>query len=116
LLDNVLKHVVKASARHMDSFVCSKAKAIRPKLVIHAAVGFQETYLRRNHSISADESWPKTILQKDHHIVRFEEEKDEQERRRMAESAVQEIIALPRCVEKTHARNSGAWLQVVFEI
>jgi len=95
LLDNVLKHVVESVGASHGLVRLLEGEGNQAKLVIHAAVGFQETYLQRNRAISADESWPKSILQKDYHIVRFEEEKDEQERRRMAESAVQEIIALP---------------------
>jgi len=38
------------------------------------------TYLQRNRAISADESWPKSILQKDYHMS-VSKKKDEQERR-----------------------------------
>src|SRR5262249_17869987 len=46
-------------------------------------------------SISAEENWAKRVLQKDHQILRIEDEADEQERRRMSESGVQDIIAIP---------------------
>jgi len=95
LLESVLKHVVESVGATHGLVRLLEGEGGQAKLVIHAAVGFHDSYLKRNRSIVASESWPKSILQKDYYIVRFEDEKDEQERRRMAESAVQEIIALP---------------------
>jgi len=96
LLDSVLKHVVESvGASHGIIRLLEGETAGKAKLVIHAAVGFQEAYLKQHHSISAEENWAKRVLQKDHHILRIEDEQDEQERRRMAESGVQDIIALP---------------------
>jgi len=86
------------------------------KLVIHAAVGFQETYLQRNHSISADESWPKTILQKDHHIVRFEEEKRRARTPPHGGKRGAGIIALPLREKDGTLGIFGPWLQIVSEI
>ena len=95
LLESALKHVVESVGATHGLVRLLEGEGNQAKLVIHAAVGFQDVYLKRNRSISAGENWPKSVLHKDYHIARFEEEKDEQERRRMAESAVQEIIALP---------------------
>jgi PAS domain S-box-containing protein len=95
LLESVLNHVVESVGATHGLVRLLEGEGVQAKLVIHASVGFHDVYLKRNRSISANENWPKSILQKDYHIVRFEEEKDEHERRRMAESAVQEIIALP---------------------
>jgi two-component system NtrC family sensor kinase len=95
LLDSVLKHVVESLGATHGLVRLLEGKGGDTKLVVHSAVGFQESYLKRNHSISADEGWAKRALQKDFHIFRYQDEQDEQERRRMSESGVQEIIALP---------------------
>jgi PAS domain S-box-containing protein len=95
LLDSVLKHVVESVGATHGLVRLLEGEGSKAKLVIHASVGFQESYLKRNHSISAEENWSKRILQKDYHLFRYEDEQDEHERRRMSESAVQEIIALP---------------------
>ena len=94
LLDSFLKHVVESVGASHGLIRLLEGDGGKAKLVIHAAVGFQESYLKKHHSISAEESWAKRVLQKDHCISRLEEEQDEQERRRMAESSVQDIIAL----------------------
>jgi len=95
LLDSVLKHVVESVGASHGIVRLLEGDRNKAKLVIHAAVGFQESYLKQHNSISAEENWAKRVLQKDHQILRIEDEQDEQERRRMAESKVQDIIALP---------------------
>ncbi|MBS1840808.1 MAG: PAS domain S-box protein [Acidobacteria bacterium] len=95
LLDTVLKQVVESVNGTHGLVRLLEGKGSDAKLVIHAAVGFHENYLKRNPAISAEESWAKRVLQKDFQIIRYQDEQDEQERRRMSESAVQEIIALP---------------------
>ncbi len=95
LLDSVLKQVVESIGATHGLVRLLEGKGTEAKLVVHAAVGFQESYLKRNHAISAEEGWAKRILQKDFHIIRYQDEQDEHERRRMSESGVQEIIALP---------------------
>ncbi|HLZ13752.1 MAG TPA: PAS domain S-box protein [Candidatus Acidoferrum sp.] len=95
LLENALKHVVESVGATHGLVRLLEGEGNQAKLVIHASVGFQEAYLKRNRSISADENWAKSVLRSDYQISSFEEEKDEQERRRMAESAIREIIALP---------------------
>lgn len=95
LLDSVLKHVVESVGASHGLIRLLEGEPGKAKLVIHAAVGFQQTYLKQYHAISADENWAKRVLQKDHQVLRIEDEQDEQERRRMAESGVQDIVALP---------------------
>ena len=95
LLDSALKHVVESVGASHGLVRLLEGEGNKAKLVIHAAVGFQESYLKKHHAVSAEENWAKRVLQKDHYILRIEEEHDEQERRRMAESSVQDIIALP---------------------
>jgi PAS domain S-box-containing protein len=95
LLDGVLKHVVESVGASHGVVRLFDGDRNKAKLVIHAAVGFEENYLKQHHSISAEGNWAKRVLQKDHQIVRIEDEQDEQARRRMAESNVQDIITLP---------------------
>jgi len=95
LLDTFLKHVVESVGASHGLVRLLEGDGSKAKLVIHAAVGFQESYLKKHHWISSEENWAKRALQKDHCILRVEEEQDEQERRRMAESSVQDFIALP---------------------
>ncbi len=95
LLQSVLKDVVESIGATHGLIRLLEGEGAQAKLVVHAAVGFNDTYLKRNRAVAAEESWPKRVLQNDYQVMRFSDEPDEQERRRMAESAVQEIIALP---------------------
>ena len=95
LLQSILKDVVEDIGATHGLVRLLDSEAGKPRLVVQASVGFNETYLKRNSAVLAEENWPKRVLQNDYQIVRFSDEPDEQERRRMAESGVQEIIALP---------------------
>lgn len=95
LLDSVLKHVVESVGATHGLVRLLEGEGSKAKLTIHAAVGFQEAYLKRNHAISVEENWAKRVLQKEYSIFRYQDEQDENERRRMSESAVQEIVTLP---------------------
>ena len=95
ILDSVLKQVVESVGATHGLVRLLEGEGNQLRLVIHSAVGFNETYLKRNSSVAADENWPKRVLHNDHQIIRFDEEPDEQERRRMAESGVKEIVAIP---------------------
>jgi len=95
LLKSVLKDVVESVGATHGLVRLLEGEGNQARLVIQAAVGFDEAYLQRNRAVPASDHWSKRVLLKDYQIIRFEDEPDEQERRRMTESAVQEIIALP---------------------
>jgi len=76
----------------------------RPKLGHSRGGSDSGTYLRAIRAISADESWPKVLLQKDYHIVRSKKKKDEQERAAWRKRSAG-IIALPLRGKDGHARN-----------
>src|SRR5262249_29913564 len=95
LLDSVLKQVVESVGASHGLVRLLDGEGSKAKLAVHGGVGFPESYLKPNQAISVEENWAKRVLQKDYNIFRYEDEQDENERRRMSESAVQEIVTFP---------------------
>lgn len=66
----------------------------KAQLVARSAVGFSQAYLERNRSVAASEPWAQRVLKQNCMFVRIEEEEDQKERERMAETGVIEIVSV----------------------
>jgi len=64
------------------------------RLVVHAAVGFQESYLREQNGIPVNQPWAQRVLNQEYGTVKINEEPDPRERQRMAATNVKEIVTL----------------------
>jgi PAS domain S-box-containing protein len=64
------------------------------KLVVRAAVGFDEDYLAKNKQISVTEAWTQRVLKEDFAVTRIADETDPQELGRMAATGMKEIVSL----------------------
>jgi two-component system, NtrC family, sensor kinase len=64
------------------------------KLVVQAAVGFDDGYLQMQHEIPAGEPWAQRVLREDYSCMKVTDEPDERERQRMAATGVREIVSL----------------------
>ena len=64
------------------------------KLAVHAAVGFDEGYLAKNHEIAVSDSWAQRVLKEEFSSMKFADEIDESQRERMAATNVKEIVSI----------------------
>src|SRR5262249_20907026 len=56
-LGSILKHVVESVSASHGLVRLLEGEGAKAKLVIHAAVGFQEGYLKQHRAISVEENW-----------------------------------------------------------
>jgi len=64
------------------------------KLVVRAAVGFDEAYLAKEKEIPVSESWAQRVLKEEFATMNVANETDKQERDRMLGTGVKEIVSL----------------------
>jgi len=97
LLQKVLTQITgSVNARH-GTIRLLEGKGDTVEFVVAASVGFSEPYLRRQERISIHCGWVQEVLKQEYRIVRFEDEKDTQVRRNMAEAGITQLVTVPLC-------------------
>jgi PAS domain S-box-containing protein len=94
VIDKVLGQLVESLGATHGIVRLIEGEGKTAQLVIRAAVGFRPEYLEQHAKIPASEPWVQRVLQNDCVFERLEEEQDPKERQRMAESGVNEMVAL----------------------
>jgi PAS domain S-box-containing protein len=94
VLEQVLGHLVESVEATGGIVRLIEGQGDAAQLVVRASVGFGQSYLEQYSSISAADAWMKRVLERDYLFVRFNDEHDIKERQRMAQSGLNETIAL----------------------
>jgi two-component system NtrC family sensor kinase len=94
VLDRVLSHLVESLGATHGLVRLLEGDGDKTQLVVQASVGFQQDYLRRHARLSIKEPWVQRILRTDCVLLRFEDEQDEAERLRMAQTGISELVSL----------------------
>jgi PAS domain S-box-containing protein len=94
VLDLVLVNVVGSLGVSHGIVRLLEGEGASAKLVVHAAVGFDENYLVKEREIPASESWAQRVLKEEFATMNVANETDIQERGRMVTTGVKEIVSL----------------------
>src|SRR6266567_2210823 len=94
LLDLVLVNVVGSLGVSHGIVRLLEGEGSSAKLVVRAAVGFDEAYLAKEKEIPASASWAQRVLKEEFATMNVANETDKQERDRMLATGVKEIVSL----------------------
>ena len=94
MLDQVLLNVVGSLGVSHGLVRLLEGEANSAQLVVHAAVGFEESYVKAQSAIPASEPWAQRVLMQDYTPVKINEEPDARERQRMSSAGVKEIAVI----------------------
>jgi hypothetical protein len=94
MLDQVLVNVVGSLGVSHGLVRLLEGEGNSAQLVVHAAVGFNEEYLKSQNGIPAAEPWVQRALKQDYAAVKINEESDPRERQRMTATGVREIATV----------------------
>jgi len=72
-----------------------EGKGDAAEFVARASVGFSESFLKQHERLDLHGPWIQEVLRENYRISRFEEEKDVQSRRKMAEAGITQLITVP---------------------
>lgn len=95
VLERVLKNLVESVSASHGIVRLLEGQGGPMQLVVRAAVGFEDSYLKANQAIPAGELWAQRIFQTEYTFLRLNEEQDAKQRERMFATGVQEIVCLP---------------------
>ncbi len=97
MLDQVLVNVVASLGVSHGLVRLLEGESNSAQLVVHAAVGFEESYVKAQNAIPASEPWAQRVLKQDYTPVKISEEADPRERQRLSSAGVREsaVILLP---------------------
>src|SRR4030095_13421642 len=94
MLDQVLVNVVGSLGVSHGLVRLLEGEDKSSQLVVHAAVGFDEGYLKSHNGIPANEPWVQRVLSQDYASVKIGDEGDPRERQRMTARGVREIATI----------------------
>lgn len=94
VLERVLVNVVASLGVSHGIVRLLEGEGDSARLVAHASVGFEHSYLTEQHEIPVSQPWAQRVLKEDYLAVRISDEPDELERKRMTATGVREIISL----------------------
>jgi PAS domain S-box-containing protein len=94
MLDQVLVNVVGSLGVSHGLVRLLEGEGNSAQLVVHAAVGFNEDYLKSQNGIPVTEPWVQRALKQDYAAVKINEESDPRERQRMTATGVREIATV----------------------
>jgi len=94
VLDLVLSNVVDSLGVSHGIVRLLEGDGSAAKLVVHAAVGFDQAYLAAEREIPASDAWAQRVLKEEFATMKVAEETDKAERGRMAVTGVNEIVSL----------------------
>ena len=95
VLERVLKNLVESVSASHGMVRLLEGQGAAMQLVVRAAVGFEDSYLKANQAIPAGEPWAQRIFHRDCTFLRLDEEQDAKQRERMFATGVEEIVCLP---------------------
>jgi len=94
MLDQVLVNVVASLGVSHGLVRLLEGESNSAQLVVHAAVGFEESYVQAQNAIPASEPWAQRVLKQDYTPIKISEEADPRERQRMSSTGVREIAVI----------------------
>lgn len=94
VLDLVLVNVVGSLGVSHGIVRLLEGEGSTAKLVMRAAVGFDEAYLAKQKEIPASEAWSQRVLKEEFATVKIADETDKQERDRMIATGLSEVVSL----------------------
>lgn len=97
LLQQVLKQITGSVSASHGIIQLLEGKGDTAEFVACASVGFSENYLKHHQRLALNGVWVQEVLRDEFRISRFEDEKDTQIRRSMAEAGITQLIAMPLC-------------------
>lgn len=97
LLQKVLKQITGSVNASHGTIRLLEGKGDTVEFVIGASVGFTENYLKRHDRISIHSVWVQEVLKQEYRVTRFEDEKNLQVRRNMAEAGITQLVTVPLC-------------------
>ncbi len=95
VLDQVLGNLVESLAATHGIVRLIEGEGKAAQLVARASVGFRQAYLEKHAQIAVADPSMKRVLESEYLFLRIEQEQDPNGRRRMMESGMNEIVALP---------------------
>ncbi len=97
LLQKVLRQITGSVNATHGILRLLEGKGDSGEFVVCASVGFADSYLKQHRRLSLNGVWVQRVLQEEYRISRFEEEKDVQIRRNMAEAGMSQLVTVPLC-------------------
>jgi two-component system NtrC family sensor kinase len=94
VLDRVLGHLVESLGATHGLVRLLEGEGKSASLVIHASVGFGPVYLKQHNRLPASEPWVQEVLRKECDFLQIEKGKNDQLRRRLAETGLKELVTL----------------------
>lgn len=94
MLDRVLVNVVGSLGVSHGLVRLLEGQGNAAQLVVHAAVGFDEHYIKAQNAIPANEPWAQRVLSQEYAPIKIAEESDPRERQRMSATGVREIATI----------------------
>jgi PAS domain S-box-containing protein len=94
MLDQVLVNVVGSLGVSHGLVRLLEGEGNAAQLVVHAAVGFDDSYLKSQNGIPTSEPWVQRVLKQDYASVKLSEEPEPRERQRMTATGVREIATV----------------------
>ena len=97
LLQRVVRQITGSINATHGSIRLLEGKGDTAEFVVCGSVGFSDSYLKHNSRISIHSTWAQEALKGDYRISRFEEEKDPNVRKKMADAGVSQLVSVPLC-------------------
>jgi two-component system NtrC family sensor kinase len=97
LLQKVLRQITGSVNATHGILRLLDGKGDTAEFVACASIGFSESYLNQHRRLSLNGVWVQGVLREEYRISRFEEEKDVQVRRNMAEAGMSQLVTVPLC-------------------
>ena len=94
MLDQMLINVIGSLGISHGLVRILEGEGASAKLTVHAAVGFDQSYLTAENAIAASEPWVERVLKQDYAAVRISDEADTRVRQRMAALGIREMVTL----------------------
>ena len=97
LLQKVLTQIAGSVNATHGTIRLLEGKGDTGEFLISASVGFSQNFLKQHERVPLHGAWAQEVLKSEYHIGRYEEEKDPNVRRKMAEAGITQIITVPLC-------------------
>ncbi len=95
LLQKVLQQITTSLNTSQGMLRLLEGKGDAAEFVVRASVGFTEGFLKQYQRVNLHSPWVQEALQASCRITFFEEEKDVQSRRKMAEAGITQLVSVP---------------------
>lgn len=95
VLERVLKSLVESVSASHGIVRLLEGQGSGAQLIVRAAVGFEDAYLKAHQAIPANEPWAQRAFQTEYTFLRADKNLDASQKERMFDTGVQEIVCLP---------------------